>query len=66
MSVRKNVVVAILDKLAPHGILRLPRERAFTRQTIAELGIKAEGSGALVSSLSGGNRQKVVLASGWR
>jgi rhamnose transport system ATP-binding protein len=61
MSVRKNVVVAILDKLAPHGILRLQRERAFTLQTIAELGIKSEGSEAVVSSLSGGNRQKVVL-----
>jgi rhamnose transport system ATP-binding protein len=61
MSVRKNVVVTILDKLAQHGILRLQRERAFTLQTIAELGIKTEGSEAIVSSLSGGNRQKVVL-----
>jgi rhamnose transport system ATP-binding protein len=61
MSVRKNVVVAILNKLAQRGILRWQRERAFTLQTIAALGIKTEGSEAVVSSLSGGNRQKVVL-----
>ena len=61
MSVQKNVVVTILDKLALHGILRLRRERIFTLQTIAELGIKTEGTEAAVSSLSGGNRQKVVL-----
>jgi ribose/xylose/arabinose/galactoside ABC-type transport system permease subunit len=30
-------------------------------QTIADLGIKTEGTEAVVSSLSGGNRQKVVL-----
>jgi rhamnose transport system ATP-binding protein len=38
MSVRTNVVVAILNKLAQRGILRLQRERAFTLQTIAALG----------------------------
>ena len=61
MSVRKNVVATILNKLARHNILRLQRERAFTLQTIADLGIKTEGTEAVVSSLSGGNRQKVVL-----
>lgn len=61
MSVRKNVVVTILDKLARHGVLQLGRERAFTLRTIAELAIRTEGSEAPVSSLSGGNRQKVVL-----
>ncbi|MGD9736505.1 MAG: sugar ABC transporter ATP-binding protein [Solirubrobacterales bacterium] len=47
---------------AAAGTLNLPRERREAARLIDEVGIKAEGPGAAVSSLSGGNQQKVILA----
>jgi ABC-type dipeptide/oligopeptide/nickel transport system ATPase subunit len=39
-----------------------PALRAFSRQMIADLDIRCTGSGQLVSTLSGGNQQKVCVA----
>ncbi len=54
-----------LAELRPHrrfGLLSARSERAATAALIRSLGIVAAGPRALLSSLSGGNRQKVVVA----
>jgi rhamnose transport system ATP-binding protein len=61
-SLRKNVAATVLGRLARWGILRRPREMELARRSIDDLSIRTSGTEAAVASLSGGNRQKVVLA----
>ena len=44
------------------GVLRFGQWRARARQWIAEYGVKTQGEGAPIRSLSGGNIQRAVLA----
>lgn len=61
-SVDQNVCLTNLDKIKS-GILTNNRmARAFTRECISQYNIKASGPGARISSLSGGNQQKGVIA----
>jgi ABC-type sugar transport system ATPase subunit len=62
---------SVADNLALPNLPRFTDARGFVRQTeldettrgfISELGIRAEGPGAPLGSLSGGNQQKVMLA----
>ena len=57
-----NVTLPILPRLGRFGMLNRNRERAIAGDYAARLQVKAAGLGAAVSSLSGGNQQKVVLA----
>jgi len=61
-SLRKNIAVTVLGRLARWGVLRPARELALARESITDLSIRTSGTEAPVASLSGGNRQKVVLA----
>ncbi|MFD8797131.1 ABC transporter ATP-binding protein [Streptomyces atroolivaceus] len=63
LRVADNLFLGRLDRFRRHGVL-LDR-RAMDRAADSVLtghGIRADGPGALMSSLSGGNQQKVVLA----
>lgn len=65
MSIAENTTLASLRRFAwpgGWGPLRLRRERARVAEWVAELGVKCTGPGQAVSSLSGGNQQKVALA----
>ena len=44
------------------GFLRLKKWRQFAREAIGRFGVKTPSSSVPVSSLSGGNQQKVVIA----
>jgi L-arabinose transport system ATP-binding protein len=62
LSVRENLVLADRNG-AKHGALRNPaRERKQAEENIAALKVKTSSSEAAISTLSGGNQQKVVLA----
>lgn len=61
MPVSWNSTLAVLDRLFPGSWLRTGAERELTQRFIAELDIKTDGPEAPVSSLSGGNQQKVAL-----
>jgi ABC-type sugar transport system ATPase subunit len=62
MSVRENSTMAVLPKLATAGVLKGREETAQADQVLRRTRLKAASLEAAVSSLSGGNQQKVLLA----
>jgi ribose transport system ATP-binding protein len=61
MSVRENMTLPSLGAFWRRLRLRTRDERADVTTWSARLGVKAAGPEALMTSLSGGNQQKVVL-----
>ncbi|HLI60038.1 MAG TPA: sugar ABC transporter ATP-binding protein [Solirubrobacteraceae bacterium] len=61
MSVRENLTLPILRRLASCGVLRPVKERQASEEMIERLHIDARRSGQPVATLSGGNQQKVLL-----
>lgn len=61
LSVRANVVLASLQRLARWLWLPVGREKQVTRSAVEQLGIKLNSIEQPVGTLSGGNQQKVVL-----
>ena len=62
MSVSHNMTLASLFRIAKRGIhLRKNDEDREVDRLIGEMSLKTAGSAVLVSSLSGGNQQKVVI-----
>lgn len=63
LPIRVNVTLARLADVSNRlGLLRMRRERRVVADLIVALRIKAHDMHASVSTLSGGNQQKVVLA----
>jgi ribose transport system ATP-binding protein len=61
LSVRGNMCLASLSRIARYGFTTARRERDVVQRRIREVDIKTATVDAPVSSLSGGNQQKVVL-----
>ena len=61
MSIRNNLCVASLEKIAPGLFIKSSIEDEFVKRQVDELQIKVASVQHLVSSLSGGNQQKVVV-----
>ena len=61
-SIRNNVVLPSLDDLANHGILSGRKLTEFAKEHATNMQTKMQGVQQFVSDLSGGNKQKVVLA----
>jgi len=62
MSITDNITIAVLDELTRHGWLCPEREYEVATKMLELLQIKAPTIFHPVSSLSGGNQQKVVVA----
>ena len=62
MSVGDNVLLSTIGKLTRRGLLPQGLERTVAGDKVRDLSIKIPGLTAPVTSLSGGNQQKVVLA----
>jgi ABC-type sugar transport system ATPase subunit len=62
MSLRDNILIATIDRFTRGGLLTGDRERSTAAEKVKELSIRIPGLAATVTSLSGGNQQKVVLA----
>jgi ribose transport system ATP-binding protein len=61
LDVRKNLTLPILRKLSNSLFINSQEEQRLVRQNIAGLKIRTSSATVPVSSLSGGNQQKVVL-----
>ncbi len=62
MSVRDNIVLSTIGRLTRGGLFRSGAERETAKAKVDELAIKVSDLGLPITSLSGGNQQKVVLA----
>jgi len=62
LSVRENAAILALRKFTSIKLISAPRENKTVLETLNELAVKAPSADANVSSLSGGNQQKVVMA----
>jgi ribose transport system ATP-binding protein len=62
MSIADNLAIASLDAISTGPFVDAARERAAIQRAIARLQIKLGAPTDAVSTLSGGNQQKVVLA----
>jgi rhamnose transport system ATP-binding protein len=62
MSIARNITLASLRRLRRAGFIRSASERRFARDWATRLQVKYGRLGNPMTSLSGGNQQKVVLA----
>ena len=61
LSVRENLALSNLRSLSRFGFISHRMEEDFVDDSIQKLKVKVHDSGQWVSSLSGGNQQKVVI-----
>ena len=61
-SIRNNIVLPSLKDLASHGLLNGRKLTRFADDQARNMQTKMQNVGQFVSDLSGGNKQKVVLA----
>ncbi|AEV85062.1 ribose transport system ATP-binding protein [Actinoplanes sp. SE50] len=61
-SIRENATVGLLSSLARHGVRRGRRERETAAGAIRQYAVRAASTEQPVSSLSGGNQQKIAVA----
>lgn len=60
-SVASNMVLAVLDKISTAGLVENAKVKSVTDGQIARLAVKTASRDHAVSTLSGGNQQKVVI-----
>lgn len=61
-SIKKNITVSVLPKISRWGIIQNKKEDRWTDELIQTLDIKAVSRDQEISQLSGGNKQKVLVA----
>jgi len=61
MTLRENVSLAVLRRIARQGFIDRAGEEQLAANAIARFSIRARGPEQIVGKLSGGNQQKVVL-----
>jgi ribose transport system ATP-binding protein len=62
LSVRENIVAAIMPRLSRAGLVSEKAQNELVERFMKRLGIKASSPDQPVGELSGGNQQKVMLA----
>lgn len=62
MNVREHITLSSLPSAAVGGFVRTQRERLQAEESISRLRIKTASREAAISSLSGGNQQKCLIA----
>ena len=62
MSVRENITLCTLNEALRRGFLSGHREWSMAEESTKQLSIKTGGTESRITSLSGGNQQKCILA----
>jgi ribose transport system ATP-binding protein len=62
MSVGRNLVMSVLERISPSGFMSAAREALAVTQSLGQFDIRPRNPAIAVGALSGGNQQKVVLA----
>jgi D-xylose transport system ATP-binding protein len=62
MNIRENITLSSLKKISSRAFINRNLEKKFARQFFEYLKIKAESTETNITTLSGGNQQKVILA----
>ena len=62
MKVSENITIRKLDAMTTGGLVNGKTERQAVVDSIRRLTIKTDGGGAAITSLSGGNQQKCIIA----
>ncbi len=62
LSVRENLSLVLLPRLARAGVVDRRAEREVVARFMTELGVKAASPETRIRDLSGGNQQKVMIA----
>ncbi|MCP4383940.1 MAG: sugar ABC transporter ATP-binding protein [Hyphomicrobiales bacterium] len=62
INIRSNVSIASLSKISKHSFIQMAKERRQVNAKVSQLELKASSIEANITTLSGGNQQKVVLA----
>jgi ABC-type sugar transport system ATPase subunit len=62
MNVRENISIAVLPRLQTAGFVKRREESDIVRKFVERLHIKTAGVEQSITSLSGGNQQKVMIA----
>jgi ribose transport system ATP-binding protein len=62
MSVGRNLVMSVLERISPSGFMSAAREALAVAQSLGQFDIRPRNAAIAVGALSGGNQQKVVLA----
>jgi ABC-type sugar transport system ATPase subunit len=62
MTVAENITIRSLDAVSQFGIVNPNAENRADLDSIARLSIKTDGGAAAITSLSGGNQQKCIIA----
>ena len=62
MNVREHITLSSLHEVATNGFLNATAERDAADESIVALRVKTDGQSAAITSLSGGNQQKCIIA----
>jgi ribose transport system ATP-binding protein len=62
LNIKENLVLPIMNKISTVGVLRSKDVNGVTESYVEKLDIKVENTENLITSLSGGNQQKVVIS----
>ena len=61
-SVEENLTLSVLKRFSRFGLLRRRPERELAQEWIGAISVKTTGPDALITTLSGGTQQKVMMA----
>lgn len=61
MTVRANLTLSVLPRIASFGLIRAEQERRWTGEMIQMLDVRPPDLTRVVGTLSGGNQQKVLI-----
>ena len=62
LSIKENVAIADMSEMSSGGVVSKQREATVVERLLSDLRVRAPSYEQPVSSLSGGNQQKVLLA----